>query len=188
MSLYRHVASKDELYAFMMDSAPGEPPALDDAAGWRAGLERWARELLAVYQRHPWILQVPLTGPPLEPGQLVWLETALRVLGGTGLPPADKMSVVLMTLSYVRGEAGLQNTLAQANRDAGLSAEEAEIRYARTVAGLIDAERFPAMTEVFAGDAVGPGPGDDSEGFGFGLGRLLDGVAAFVRGRAGVAP
>jgi AcrR family transcriptional regulator len=182
MSLYRHVANKDELYAFMMDTAPGEPPALDDTVGWRAGIERWARALLAVYLDHPWILNVPLTGPPLEPGQLVWLETALRTLGGTALPPADKMSVVLMTLSYVRGEAGLQIALARANREAGLDAEEADLRYARTVAGLIDAKRFPAMTEVFGGTAAERG---EDEGFDFGLARLLDGVDAFVRTRAG---
>jgi AcrR family transcriptional regulator len=182
MSLYRHVASKDELYEVMMDTAPGPPPALDDAAGWRAGLARWARALLDVYLRHPWILQVPLTGPPLAPGQLGWLETALRALGGTGLSPADKMSVVLMTLSYVRGEAALQNALAQAHREAGVSAAEADARYARTVARLIDAARFPAMTEVFGGSPIEPA---DQEGFDFGLARLLDGVEAFLRTGAG---
>src|SRR5437868_3737447 len=36
MSLYRHVANKDELLIFMQDAAPGPPPLL--ANGWRAGL------------------------------------------------------------------------------------------------------------------------------------------------------
>jgi AcrR family transcriptional regulator len=180
MSLYRHVANKDELYAFMMDAAPGQPPAPDPAAGWRAGLDRWARALMAVYERHPWILQIPVTSPPLEPGQLAWLESGLRTLDGSGLPPTDRMSVVLMTLSYVRGEAQLHTTMAKANRDAGLSAAEADRRYARTVVSLIDADRFPATMAVF----TAPEPGGD-EGFDFGLARLLDGVEALVARRAG---
>src|SRR5688572_28933845 len=42
MSLYRHVANKEELQVFMTDAAPGRPPVIDDAQDWRRGLERWA--------------------------------------------------------------------------------------------------------------------------------------------------
>jgi AcrR family transcriptional regulator len=56
MSLYRPVASKDELLIFMMDAAPGEPPALP--AGWRAGLQAWSLALREVYYAHPCIPEV----------------------------------------------------------------------------------------------------------------------------------
>src|SRR5262249_32106324 len=108
MSLYRHVASKDDLHVFMMDAAPGLPPAVDgEAGGWRAGLERWARELRAVYLRHPWVLQVTGSSPPLEPGQLAWLDCGLAVLRGARLGAADQLSVIMLLLYYVRGEAQL---------------------------------------------------------------------------------
>ena len=69
MSLYRYVVSKDELLTLMVDTALGHPNAPDDArqAGWRAGLEWWARSVREVYRRHPWGLKVPITAPPLGP-------------------------------------------------------------------------------------------------------------------------
>ncbi|MDX6389598.1 MAG: hypothetical protein QOJ73_661, partial [Streptosporangiaceae bacterium] len=54
MSLYRHVADKDDLLLKMMDAAFGEcrfpahPPE-----GWRDQLELAARTLWAMFQRHP---------------------------------------------------------------------------------------------------------------------------------------
>jgi AcrR family transcriptional regulator len=102
MSLYRHVANKDELQVFMMDAGPGEPPIIEVAPhDWRGGLERWARELRTVYYRHPWVLQITTDRPPLEPGQLAWLECGLRTLGGTRLSPDDKLSVLLMLVNYI---------------------------------------------------------------------------------------
>src|SRR6185312_2685134 len=43
MSLYRYVASKEELLGMMVDAAYGRPPELDPrASGWRDGLTRFA--------------------------------------------------------------------------------------------------------------------------------------------------
>lgn len=54
MSLYRHVATKDDLLVLMLDTAYGEPPFPEAPVdNWRAGLELWTTQLLAVYQRHP---------------------------------------------------------------------------------------------------------------------------------------
>ena len=47
MSLYRHVASKEELVRLMLDSVLGLPPEFP-MLDWRAGLEGWARALLAL--------------------------------------------------------------------------------------------------------------------------------------------
>ena len=49
MSLYRHVASKDELVRRMLDETLGTAPALE-SADWRAGLEQWSRAMLAVLE------------------------------------------------------------------------------------------------------------------------------------------
>jgi AcrR family transcriptional regulator len=180
MSLYRHVSNKDELQVFMMDTAPGSPPALAAGAPWRSGLESWARALQAVYYRHPWILQIIAGRPPLEPGQLAWLESGLRALEATRLAPTDKLSVILLVLNYVRGEAQIRTGLLQAHRRTPRQEREAQAWYARTLTLLVDAERFPALAEliaagVFGGDGGGEAGSDPS--FEFGLARLLDGVA-----------
>jgi AcrR family transcriptional regulator len=115
MSLYRHVAGKDELLVFMQDAAPGEPPELP--AGWRAGLDAWARALQAVYYRHPWILQASAGRPPLEPGQLAWLDRGLSAFDGTPLSSRERLQAVMATLYYVRGEAQIFAVLLAGDSD-----------------------------------------------------------------------
>ena len=62
MSLYRHVASKDELVRRMLDEALGTAPALDVRRTGATGLEQWARAMLGPLERHPWGIDVPITG------------------------------------------------------------------------------------------------------------------------------
>jgi AcrR family transcriptional regulator len=183
MSLYRHVASKDDLQVFMMDAAPGPPPALAGVAGgWRGALERWAGELRAVYLRHPWVLQITGSSPPLEPGQLAWLDCGLAVLRDTRLDPADKLAVIMLVLYYVRGEAQLAAARAA---DAASDPErdrEALAWYGRMMAKLVERERFPALAELTEAGVFDPGPGEAAAvpHFAFGLVRVLDGVAALI--------
>jgi AcrR family transcriptional regulator len=181
MSLYRHVASKEELYVFMLDAASGAPPPIDDpVTDWGTGLRDWAQALMAVYRRHPWILRIPLSGPPTTPGQLTWLEHGLRVQEPTRLPPGDKLNVALMVIGYVRGEAALANEMA------GVAvADNPPTPYADVLATLIDDARFPALVAlvdagVFRPPAGAGRPGEDDR-FAFGLRCLIEGVAELVR-------
>jgi len=186
MSLYRHVPSKDDLQVFMMDAAPGEPPELALAEGdWRAGLERWAHELRAVYLRHPWVLQITGTSPPLEPGQLRWLDRGLAALRAMHLRPAEKLSVIMLLLYYVRGEAQLAAARARGGPPDSASDREVLARYGRTLTQLIDPERLPALAEAIAAGVFDPSRGESgaSPHFEFGLARVLDGIAALERAR-----
>src|ERR1700752_1696597 len=107
MSLYRHVANKDELVTFMLSTAPEPPPTPADASDWRGALTDWAGGLWDVYHRHPWILQTAAAGPPADPGQLAWLDAGLAAMGGTGLSERDKRAAVMVLLHYCRGAAAL---------------------------------------------------------------------------------
>ena len=182
MSLYRHVTSKDELYDFMIDAVgrDPEPPPADD---WRTGLRAWAAGLMELYTRHPWILQLPVSRPPLEPGQLDWLEQGLRVQQSSPLPLADKMAVVLTVLSFARGQAALTNSLvAAADPSFGLP-----LPYGKLVARLIDEERYPVLNEAVAGGLFDPPLTIDADyraEADVGLELILDGVAAMINRRA----
>src|SRR3954447_23094142 len=96
MSLYRYVAAKDELLALMGDAAFGPPPGAADEPSWRAGLSRWAWGHHAVLRRHPWIVRVPISAPPITPNLTAWIEDGLRALGRTPLAEEDKLSVMLL--------------------------------------------------------------------------------------------
>lgn len=188
MSLYRHVRSKEELLLLMQEAAVGVPPTEPDpAGGWRAGLERWARDQLAVFHRHPWLLQIPISGPPLAPSNLAWLEHALRVLRPTALDPGEKIGVIMLVSGYVRTEAQLSRdlTLAGAAASAEAAAEGGKpLSYGRKLAKLIDAERFPALLEVVESGVLDGPEGYTEQDFAFGLNRLLDGVDVLIRARA----
>ena len=187
MSLYRHVANKDELQALMIDTAPGAPPDIDAAADWRDGLARWAHELRAVYFRHPWILQIAVTGPPREPGQLAWLECGLRALERTNLGPHDKLAVIMLLLHYVRGEAQLSTTLLRGRKRSKNPDRDQWLAYSRTLSALIDPARFPALAALIESDAEDPSREGASTvaDFEFGLARIVDGVGALVDSRPG---
>ena len=166
MSLYRHVANKDELVTFMVSAAPGSPPHPIDAADWRGALTDWAVGLWEIYHRHPWILAAAAAGPPVDPGQLAWLDAGLATLAATELTERDKLSAVMAILHFVRGAAALdiQATGAVGGPD-----------YPALLRRVMDAERFPALAAALA-DGVFDQPEDRHADFVAGLRQLLDGI------------
>lgn len=211
MSLYRYVGGKDELLVLMLDAAIGGPSPAVREGDWRARLERWSWEQLAVCRRHPWIPRIPVTQMPISPNQLAWLEAALAALADTPLTPAEKLGIATLCSGFVRNEAQLSGDLRRARRETGISEAEMNAVYGRRLARLTDPERYPTLHEMAASglfegpdlagpDAAGPGAagtgvtadggapdgeaGPETEpDFDFGLQRVLDGVAVYVRSR-----
>lgn len=175
-SLYRHVATKDELLALMADEMLGRPPTLEQ--GWRQGLGRWAWARHAVFRAHPWILRLPAAGPPATPNQIAWVEAGLTALAGTGLAEAEKLSAILMLDGFTRSEAMLATDVNAAFRAAGATPAQALERYGRLLAQLTAPEQFPALHAVINAGAFQQG-NPDSE-FIFGLDRILDGIGHLI--------
>ena len=176
MALYRHVAGKDELLQLMFDGAVGEPPAVIDAAsqaGWRSGLERWSRELVAVLRRHPWALEIPIGGIPVTPNRLAWLDRGLRVQEETGLSEDGKAATLLLLNGHVFWWARLEGDLGGEGRDdPGASGA--------LLSSLVDGERFPALRRAIDAGFLD----DDIDDFAWGLERILDGVGQLIPRRS----
>jgi AcrR family transcriptional regulator len=169
MSLYRHVANKDELLTFMLSTAPDPPPTPTDRSDWRGALSDWAAGLWQIYHRHPWVLQTAAAGPPLDPGQLAWLDAGLAALGETGLTERDKLAAVMAVLHYVRGAAALSIEAAVEGPD-----------YPALLRRLLDGDRFPALAAALRAGVFDDADNDHLAEFRSGLGQLLDGIAAKV--------
>jgi AcrR family transcriptional regulator len=183
MSLYRYVSAKDELLALMMDAAfatPPEPAAPNE--GWRRALSRWARANLTVLRRHPWVVRIPISGPPILPNQVLWFERGLGCLRRTGLPEREKLSALLLINGFVRSEALLTSDLEISARAAGGAANQAMASYGQLLSELVDAQRFPAISALLEAGVFRGSDVPDVE-FDFGLERILDGVAALVSRR-----
>ena len=181
MSLYRYVAAKDELLALMADLTFETPPARrGPEESWRDGLSRWAWTELGVYRRNPWVLRIPISGPPITPNAMAWLERGLDCLAGTGLREDEKLSAILLLTGFVRNQATLQADIAAAQA-AGTTPPDPEMMrsYSRVLARLTDPERFPALHAVIAA-GVFDEPDDGDGDFVFGLERVLDGIETLI--------
>jgi AcrR family transcriptional regulator len=181
MSLYRYVDSKDELVTLMVDTALGAPATRAETAreGWREGLSRWALGVRAAYSRNPWTLKVPITGPPLGPNNVAWMESALHAMRGTQLGEQEKLSTLLLISGFVRNDATLSADFA-----AGAAARPPAATYGRILSALIDAARFPAVHRAIASGALDDEDEDFEFDFEFGLERILDGVGILIGRRA----
>lgn len=184
MALYRHVRNKDDLLMLLADAAVGEPPPVLDSSddGWRPGLERWSWELLAVMRRHPWVMEITITGPPIRPSQLAWLDRGLRALAGTALTESEKADVILLLNGCVFWEAKLSADLARAAQTGNVAAEDTPA-LDTLLSTLVDAERFPALRPALDAGIFEDGNDRDAD-FAFSLERVLDGVDHLVIQRA----
>src|SRR5580698_5119196 len=94
MSLYRYVASKEELLQLMWNaSAQGAEELVIEGTGWRPRLQKWAEVQRDMLDRHAWITQMPMAAPPLAPNSLTFVERGLETMDGTRLAAGDKLRV-----------------------------------------------------------------------------------------------
>jgi AcrR family transcriptional regulator len=182
MSLYRHVADKDDLLLKMMDAAFGECrfPA-HPSGGWRAQLELAARTLWAMFQRHPWLAPaLSVTRPqPIARG-LACTEWVLSALDGRGLDPATMLTIHITLVNYVRGTAVNLELEADAEAASGLNSEEWLDTQEPAMRSIVAAGHFPVFERIIAS-----GYDFNLENlFEFGLQRLLDGITALIDGRS----
>lgn len=181
MSLYRYVASKDDLLVLVLDAALELPPDMPDG-DWRAQCAVWARALRDSYRAHPWALELPISGLPAGPNQLVWFDRGLRALAGLRLAPAEKASSVLLLSTYVRGQTQLVLDMTRSAVAAATGSPPAD--WATVVTRLADPTRYPEVAAVVEAGVFEDGEDDFGEDeFDFGLQRVLDGIDVLHRSR-----
>ncbi len=187
MSLYRYVPGKAELLDVMIDRVAGEASWPEYVpGGWRARLERVARENRRLYERHPWLLQVFTGRPPLGPGIMTKYDHELHAVEGIGLTDVEMDSVLTLVLEYVRGSAGSAIESAQAPEHTGQTDDQWWTAFGPLLDGVFDADHYPLAARVgSAATEQYRGPYDPQHAFEFGLGRLLDGIEKFVDNASG---
>ncbi|UQS23437.1 TetR/AcrR family transcriptional regulator [Amycolatopsis thermalba] len=186
MSLYRYVSGKDQLVELMMDYAAEDAPPVPAGQDWRADVVAWVRAVWALLERHPWILRIPLHGPPSGPRQLAWLEAGLRAMSGLGLTGGEMIAAMTFLDGAVRELARLGLDMSEAQREAGVTTQEADADFAAALRRFVDPVRFPTLASTVADGTFDPEPGADTSvlpDLEFGVQRLLDGLEAYARRR-----
>lgn len=178
MSLYQHVADKDDLLVQMLDTTMGRwrPPARA-GAGWRDCLEAAARGLWQLYRQHPWLpAALSLARPAIVRGGIGWTEWVLDALAERVPDLPTRFDIHLTLFSYVRGLAVNLEAEAVATALTGLDADEwmdTQLPALREIARTTDHPHFAELVSRpydFSLDRI----------FERGLGYLLDGLATEV--------
>jgi AcrR family transcriptional regulator len=192
MSLYTYVPGKAELLDLMLDTVLGEPagPAPSDT-GWRARLEQYARGDWALYQRHPWALEVSGARALLGPNETARFELALSIVDRLGLTGREMVAVVSLVSGYVRGAAQRASDARYAEQRTGLSEEQWWTARAPLLDQYLEPARFPTLVAVQRSGGFDEPDAVESynlqralDDFEFGLQRVLDGVEMLLRARS----
>jgi AcrR family transcriptional regulator len=84
MSLYRHVANKDDLLDGMLDRVLAEWELPDGEGDWDRRIRSSALSVHAALRRHTWAAQLLIAGVRVRPARLRYMESLLSCLREAG--------------------------------------------------------------------------------------------------------
>ncbi|WP_066367112.1 GntR family transcriptional regulator [Herbidospora mongoliensis] len=180
MSLYRHVANKDELVTQMTDEVFGETELpVPGPDGWRAKLELISRRQWELCGRHLWLPRaISFTRPSLVPNVMAHTEWILRALDGLGLPMTIRIREALTLHALVLTLALSMAAEVEAEQETGVTLDRWWLARRQQADDLLDSGRFPLLATLTEEDAS-----DANALFEYSLACHLDGFAVLVAGR-----
>lgn len=173
-SLYRHIASRDELLALMADHVLGDIRITRTGRGWRADVEDLMAEVRRVLLAQPLPPWAGRNGSGYGPNALRLTDAALGMFLDAGL---DTANAALATTTMIQFVAGVVDIERSASGRGSRGATRAD-GFDELLASL-PPDRLPALRT--AGPAYLRMPAD--EVFTHGIHRFLDGIAATLPGR-----
>lgn len=160
MSLYTHIAAKDDLISLMVDDVVGEIVVHEELPDdWRAALRQIAYSSHTALAAHPWMLQASARPGPLGPNALRHAEQLIAAVAPLKLNPEDAWTVAGLVNDY---------TLGHALRIAHPAAGSEQQRYPT-----VDPAVYPNLARALRASA----PDRDDTTFTAGLDTVLDGIA-----------
>jgi AcrR family transcriptional regulator len=177
MSLYHHVANKEDLIDGMVDLVFAEielPSAQDD---WKSGMRRRARSTRQVLARHPWASGLMESRRAPGPATLRHHDTVLGCLRAAGF------SLVLVAHAYAALDSYIYGFALQ-ERTLPLGTPEQNAEVAQAILAGFPVEQYPHLAEFATKHVMQPGYDFGAE-FEFGLDLLLDGLEHAALARPG---
>jgi AcrR family transcriptional regulator len=185
MSLYRHVADKDDLVTRMIDMAFGEVGDLPDPppSGWRAAVEAAAHDLWATFRRHPWLAAaLSFTRPQPTVAGMAYSDRVLTALEELRLDPVTAFSAHLIVFDHVRGAATSLEPERQAEADSGLTGDEWMDSRGADLRAMMSARDLPVLVRTMDALMTDGYDHDLDALFDTGLTWLLDGLERRLAG------
>jgi AcrR family transcriptional regulator len=191
MSLYWHVANKEQLLDLMLDALFGEIQVPEPSGDWRADLRGQARNERAVLLRHAWVMDFIGGRPPLGPNTLLLMDRLLGALDGIDIDLVTAMQILGTVQTYVMGSVLREMQEARVERDeeqADITDEAWEPMRSDWRNRLAADGRFSRVVR-FLDAGIDPDAAETrDERFEFGLDCVIDGIAAKIAALTGGGP
>jgi AcrR family transcriptional regulator len=176
MSLYHHVASKDEILDGMMDMVFAEIELPSAATEWKAAMRQRAQSARAAMTRHPWAIGLMGSRSAAGPATLRHHDAVLGCCRAAGFTVQMAAHAFSLIDSYVYGFV-LQEVNLPFDDDSNLEEVVGEMMLPFSAAD------YPHLVELTAEYILQPGYSYGNE-FGYGLDVILDSLEAAAAARA----
>ena len=179
MSLYRYVETKDDLLDLMTDQVMGEDAEGGEVTGdWRSDLRGLAVRYRVLMLRHPWVLPIGASRPPMGPNMMRRTEQLLGALDGYGLGIERISELTSAVVAYVRGVVLSETAEAELIRRTGQTQDDYRRAYGPYLMQVLAAGEHPLMARFIYEADDHP---DLDQAFLRGLDLVLDGVEVGLR-------
>lgn len=173
MSIYKHVANKEEILDGMVELVIGEIEIPHGEGDWRQAMRRRAISARQVLSRHPWAIGLLETRGAMGPTAKRYVDAILGTLRSAGFSIENAAHAFWLLDSYVYGhvvqETGLSSSTSEEVAGSGRSIP---------AEGTMDG--YPHLAEVWERSATSGYSIDDE--FEFGLELILDALGKHREG------
>jgi AcrR family transcriptional regulator len=168
MSLYNHVANKDDLLDGMIDLVVSEIDLPSYGVDWREAMRTRATSARDVFSRHTWAGALVDSRESSGPERLRYLDWMIGTLRQAGFSLELAVRAFSVIDSYIYGFGRQQINMSS---DGDTTPEEMAEAFLQAV----PADEYPYLTELITDHAMQVGY-DESADFQFGLGLILEGL------------
>ena len=103
MSLYNHVANKDDIYDGMIDYVFRSIPLPEPDANWKEAIRAVGTDAMERFGAHPWVASLMMTRGNFGPGALAFMDRVLAILTNAGFSDEDTHHAWQMLASHTMG-------------------------------------------------------------------------------------
>jgi AcrR family transcriptional regulator len=175
MSLYKHVANKEDLLDGMVDAVFAEIGLPRAGADWRTAMRDRANSVREALTRHPWATPLMQSRSRPGPATLRHHDAVIGTLRAAGFPIALVAHAFSALDSYIYGFALQQRALP-------FETGEQTAELAQSIMASFPADEYPHLVELTVRHVLQPGY-DYGDEFAFGLDLLLEGLERALRDR-----
>ena len=181
MSLYNHVANKDQLLDGMVDLVFSEIELPQPGAGWKTAMRDRAESARQALGRHSWAINLMSTRTSPGPATLRHHDAVIASLRAGGFSVAMTAHAFSLLDSYIYGFALQEATLPMGET------EEATVEVAKSMLAQVPRDVFPHLSELTVEHILQPGY-DYGKEFEFGIDLILDGLQRDRDSSGGISP